>query len=453
VRLLRLVEVLRAKDRIAATCAIDDLTFTFSIWYEDVDFDELAQRYPELMERLTFHIAMFQINAVASLAPDAISLGEYARFATPAFVELWRTVFKNVWAQWRWEHQRPDYLPYFTDAAGVSAAPTKIAPGPVELLAFCGGGKDSLVALKLLERAGLPFATLGYSHSIYGAAAPQHALLDRVADRTARVRAERQWIIDDFLDAPVTRLRPQLGVHSITAAETPASVFAALPIALARGYKHLVLAHEASANTGNLTWGATGEQVNHQWGKSFEAERMLDTYVQEQLVDVGYWSVLQPIHDEVIFELLSRDAELAPLTHSCNIAKPWCGTCAKCAYVWLQMSAHLPPAIVAETFAGRNLGELAANDTWFRELLGLAEHSPFECVGSPQEARLALGLMPKLEPRLAALAKEVGKIDVKQLAAPLLGVERHAMPAHVAARVMPILEDAARTARTRIDRA
>lgn len=450
VRLLKLVDISRAKDRIAATCAIDDLTFSVSIWYEDVDFDDLARRYPELMDRLAFHIAMFQLNAVASLKPDAISLGKYARFATPAFVELWRTVFKNVWAQWRWEHQLPDYVPDFIDAAGVSVAPTHVPAGPVELLAFCGGGKDSLVALKLLERAGLPFATLGYSHSIYGASAPQHALLDRVADRTARVRAERQWIIDDFLDAPVTRLRPELGVHSITAAETPASVFAALPIALARGYRHLVLAHEASANSGNLTWGVTGEEVNHQWGKSFEAERMLDQYVQQELVDVGYWSVLQPIHDEVIFELLSRDAELAPLTHSCNIAKPWCGTCAKCAYVWLQMSAHLPPAIVEATF-GRDLGELAANEKWFRELLGLAEHSPFECVGSPREARLALGLLPRMGPRLAALAAEVGAIDVRALAQPLLGVgERHAMPPHVAAKVLPILADAARTATARI---
>jgi hypothetical protein len=302
----------------------------------------------------------------------------------------------------------------------------------------------------LLERAGLPFATLGYSHSIYGAAAPQHALLDRVADRTARVRAERQWIFDDFLDAPVTRLRPELGVKSLTAAETPASVFAALPLAVLRGYRHLVLAHEASANSGNLTWGATGEEVNHQWGKSFEAERMLDRYVQQELVDVGYWSVLQPIHDEVIFELLSRDAELAPLTHSCNIAKPWCGTCAKCAYVWLQMSAHLPPAIVEATF-GRDLGELPANETWFRQLLGLAEHSPFECVGSPREARLALGLLPRVGPQLARLAAEVGTLDVKALAQPLLGVsDRHAMPPHVAAKVMPLLVDAAHTAAARI---
>jgi len=448
VRILRLVDVSYARDRIAASCAIDDLTFHVSVWYEDVDFTRLPA---EVMDRLAFHVAMFQLNAVASLRPDAIALGPYARFASPAFVELWRTVFKNVWAQWRWEHQLPDYCPDFVDAAGASAPPVEVAPGPVELLAFCGGGKDSLVALKLLERAGLPFATLGYSHSIYGAAAPQHALLDRVGERTARIRAERQWILDDFLDAPVVQLRPELGVKTITAAETPASVFAALPLALVRGYRHLVLAHEASANSGNLKWATTGEEVNHQWGKSFEAERLLATYVQRELMTVDYWSVLQPIHDEVIFELLARDAELAPFTHSCNIAKPWCGTCAKCAYVWLQMAAHLPADVVAATFGGRDLGELPANDRWFRELLGLAEHSPFECVGSPQEARLALALLARRGPRLEALARECGELNIAELARPFLGVgERHAMPAHVAAKVLPILRAAAADAAVRI---
>ncbi|CAN5703611.1 hypothetical protein BH11MYX2_BH11MYX2_23230 [soil metagenome] len=157
----------------------------------------------------------------------------------------------------------------------------------------------------------------------------------------------------------------------------------------------------------------------------------------------------------MIFALLSRDAALAPLTHSCNVSKPWCGRCAKCVYVWLQMSAHLPPAIVLETF-GCDLGELSANDRWLRELLGLAEHSPFECVGSPAEARLALALLPKngatRGPRLEALATEVGAIEIASLAGPLLGVGPHAMPAHVAAKVMPILEDAARTAAARIAR-
>ncbi|MFT3693221.1 MAG: hypothetical protein QM831_08770 [Kofleriaceae bacterium] len=445
-RTLRLLDIGIAKDRISATCGIDDLTFSFSIWYQDIDLTKLPN-----IERVAFHVAMFQINAVASLAPNNISVGRYAEFASPAFVKLWRTVFEKVWAQWRWEHQRPDYVPDFVDANGTSGTPSKVAAGPVELLAFCGGGKDSLVALRLLERAGLPFSTLGYSHSIYGAAAPQHALLDRVADKTARVRAERQWIYDDFLDSPVVQMRGSaLGIKSLTAAETPASVFAALPIAIARGYKHLVLAHEASANSGNLTWGATGEEVNHQWGKSFEAERLLATYVQHELCDVDYWSVLQPVHDELIFELLARDAELAPLTHSCNIAKPWCGTCAKCAYVWLQMSAHLPPAIVQQTF-GRDLGALPENEIWFRQLLGLAEHSPFECVGSPAEARLALSLLPTKSKLLDQLAREVGAIDAKQLAAPLVELNaEHSIPKHVAERVLPIFADAARSAKARL---
>jgi hypothetical protein len=322
--------------------------------------------------------------------------------------------------------------------------------GPVELLAFCGGGKDSLVALKLLERGGLPFATLGYAHSAYGNSTQQHALLDRLGDASARARAERQWVMEDFMDSPILELHGELGVSSVLAAETPASVFAALPIALARGYRGLVVAHEASANAANLSWGA--EQINHQWGKSWEAEVLLDEYLRSELLaDVRYFSLLQPVHDELVFELLARDADLVPLTHSCNVRKPWCGSCAKCAYVWLQMAAHVPPAIVAATFED-NLGERAENEIWFRELFGLAEHTPFECVGSAREARLALALLPRpLGPRLARFAAEVGEADVSALAAPFVQIgERHGMPPHVAAAVMPQLRDAARTARRRL---
>ncbi len=173
----------------------------------------------------------------------------------------------------------------------------------------------------------------------------------------------------------------------------------------------------------------------------------------ELLADVRYFSVLQPIHDEVIFELLARDAALAPLTHSCNVAKPWCGACAKCAYVWLQMAAHLPPDVITATF-GDDLGERAVNDRWFRELLGLAAHTPFECVGSASEARLALALIARrrpLGPRLAALAAEIGPLDITALARPLVGVDpRHGMPPHVAAVVVPQLEAAAAAAGTRL---
>ena len=455
-RVLELVDVHRARECIVATCAVDDLRFHVTVWYEDLDLHELARQHgDELLERLAVHVALFQLNAVASLRPDAIALGRYARHLTPELARLWSTVFRNVWAQWRWEHQLPDYIgPRFVDAPGPSVAAARAPAGATELLAFCGGGKDSLVSLRLLERAGLPFATLGYSHSIYGPAEPQHALLDRVGGATGRVRAERQWIYDDVLDSPVAKLRPALGVTSLLAAETPASVFSALPLALARGYRGLVVGHEHSANTGNLVWAATGEEVNHQWGKGWAAEQLLDAYVHAHLLEgVRYFSVLQPICDEVIFELLTRDAPMAALTHSCNLKKPWCGACAKCAYVWLQFAAHLPADVVRATF-GEPLSERPENERWFRELLGLAENSPFECVGSPPEARLALALARRrgaTGPRLDAYAREVGELDVAALARPYVVVAaEHGMPSHVAAGVMPQLRDAAAAAARRL---
>ena len=449
---LSLLQVRRARDHVAADCAIDDQEFHFTVWYQDLDLDALAQEYgDELLDRIAFHIAMFQVNAVCSLRPDYIDLGAYQRFATHRFIALWRTIFRRVWAQWRWENNLPDYRgPEFRVPPAAPARPLQTKPGSVGLLAFCGGGKDSLVALKLLERAGLPFATLAYSHSIYGNPGPQHELLDRLGNVSERVRAERMWIVDDFLQAPALKLRPATGVHSLLAAETPASMFAALPIALARGYQGLVLAHEASANTGNFIWGE--EEVNHQWGKGWEAEQLLDGYLRaELLADVSYFSLLQPVHDEVIFELLTRDATLVPLTHSCNIRKPWCGRCAKCVYVWLQMAAHLPADIVFATF-GESLGEVTANEPWLRELLGLTQHTPFECVGSAPEARLALALLPRpLGPQLAALAAETGEPAVSQLAQPFVGVgTRHGMPVSVASRVLPELAAAARKARRRL---
>jgi hypothetical protein len=446
-RVLRLTDVTVGRSSITAACAIEDLRFHATVWYEGIDLRELQRAYGDLVDRIALHVALFQLNAVASLRPDVIDLGPYAHMLTPELAELWRTVFRNVWAQWRWEHDLPDYVPEFANAPVGTSTPGNVEPGDVELLAFCGGGKDSLVALKLLERAELPFATLGYAHSIYGTAAPQHALLDRLATATSRVRAERQTIIDDFLDAPIVKTRPDLGVKSLLAAETPASVFAALPLALARGYRGLVLAHEASANAANLEW--RGEGVNHQWGKSWAAEQLLDRYVQSQLLaNVRYFSVLAPIHDEVIFELLTRDAELAPLTHSCNIKKPWCGDCAKCAYVWLQFAAHLPAHVVDATF-GDNFGERPGNADHFRDLLGLGAHTPFECVGSVPEARLALELARQrgaLGPRLAALDVPFD-VDVQ----PLVEVgDPHGMPAHVAARVMPQFHEAARVAAARL---
>ncbi|HMG52276.1 MAG TPA: hypothetical protein VK601_02315 [Kofleriaceae bacterium] len=77
---LRLVDVHRGADHIVAACALDDLRFHVTVWYEDVDLAALARQYgDEAIERIAVHIALFQLNAACSLRPAVIELGRYAR--------------------------------------------------------------------------------------------------------------------------------------------------------------------------------------------------------------------------------------------------------------------------------------------------------------------------------------------------------------------------------------
>jgi hypothetical protein len=121
--------------------------------------------------------------------------------------------------------------------------------------------------------------------------------------------------------------------------------------------------------------------------------------------------------------------------------------------VWLQFAAHLPADIVEQTF-GDNLGERAVNQLHFHQLLGLAAHTPFECVGSADEAKLALALARDrgaLGKRLTAVADQLAPLDVAALARPFVDVVRPlAEPAHVRDAIMPLLDEAARAAARRL---
>src|SRR5258706_14983610 len=111
-RILRVTNLQRGANCIGTTCTIEDLEFHFTVWYDDLDLRDLARIHgDELVDRLAFHTALFQLNAVCSLRPDRIELGAYARWLTPELATLWKTVFRNVWAQWRVGDDRPPYAP------------------------------------------------------------------------------------------------------------------------------------------------------------------------------------------------------------------------------------------------------------------------------------------------------------------------------------------------------
>lgn len=435
-----------AQHQLAYTARVGDLSFSTSYWFDSVDFHALADRFgADAVEVLCFHAIAFDLNRLLSLAPERVDFGPLAHRVTPELAELWRRIFDGVWAQWRYENDLPGYrCPELLITGADPDAPLAVEPGEVTTLAFCGGGKDSLLACKLLEEVEEPFDSLVYSHSIYGDHGQQHALVDRLLDCCAPRRRHRVWIFDDFLPAPVVELTPGLETRTLTAAETPASLFLGLPIALAHGFEQLVLAHEKSADVGNLHWETTGEEINHQWGKSLAAEILLDEYVRRHLIrNLRYFSLLKPIQDAVIFPSLRAWPGALPAAHSCNVDKPWCRRCAKCAYVWLLYRAFLPGEIIDSIF-GENLLDPPENQVWFRQMLGLAEHTPFECVGQVEEARLAFELLRRqgLEGRAMEIYRQAfpeGELPPGWRELFTVEGNPHRIPSRLAERVLPLL--------------
>ena len=398
-RVLTLQSVQAAGSQLSIRFKCGKHHFSLSYWY-DFDLESLDGMYgKDFMEKVYAHCAAFSIFPLCSLKPDVLDWGSYSRWHTAEFERVWNRSWRGLSGQWRYQNDLPRAdPPVFLSKPSPATKPTEIEPlKPPTTLAFFGGGKDSLVVYELLARAGVPFSCVTYSHTIYGRSAVQQELSDKVLKMLhsdSFKRHHKQYILGDVLDSPVlASLGKQVGVKTFMEGETPASLFSAIPIALYYRYTSFAMGNERSSNVGNLVLEATGEEINHQWGKSTEAETLFSEYIQQALIsNVQYFSVLQPLYDAVIFSIAESRVEAAADTHSCNLIKPWCKRCPKCSYVWLMFMAFFPREVVDEMFQGANLLDVPENEIYFVQMLGLGSNKPFECVGDIDEAKLGFEL-------------------------------------------------------------
>ena len=456
----------------------DKYQFTNCYWY-DFDLESLEKKYGSLfMEKIYFNCAAFAMHEVCSLRPDVVNWGSYAaRWHTAEFERVWKTMWHKLAGQWRYENMLPFAKePRFASEA-VKEAPlpasnviqdksqAKIGgtDSPPKTLLFFGGGKDSLAMTELFSKAGIPFSTLSYSHTMYGRSAVQHGLNDAVLELIRdKERHHKLNILDTVLDSPVMdTLGKSLGVSTFAEAETTSSVVLALPLLLNYGYTAIAIANERSANVGNLIWDVNGEDINHQWVKSKESELLLGNYLKEALLsDFSYFSVLMPIHDAVIFHVAGLRPDAVVCTHSCNITWPWCKRCAKCCYVWLNFMAYYPRDLVDGMFE-ENLLDCKENENNFVFMLGLGSNKPFECIGDLDEAKLAFELCRRkgIEGNAMDIYKEkvlptLNKEAINELVEKYTSVytkESSNIPREIWKRLHPVLEEAGAGARKEIE--
>lgn len=178
------------------------------------------------------------------------------------------------------------------------------------------------------------------------------------------------------------------------------------------GVEEAWLGCERSADEGNgVCW--RGEEVNHQYDKSSQFMQLANQFVHNELcLPVRISSPLTRIWELEIARTFCLDASLKPFHSvflSCNEASKgtnWCRKCEKCCFIYLLLSAWLPPRAVDSIFQDRISIDQTSDDTCislfgtesllpvFMKLIGGDENKlkAFECVGTFSEASAAVEL-------------------------------------------------------------
>ena len=244
-----------------------------------------------------------------------------------------------------------------------------------------GGGKDSAVTAVLLRE----FKNNNLFFTVNDQEARTQTVLKAGYDADRIVRTYRT--IDKNL--------LELNGKGYLNGHTPFSAvvaFLSLYCAYLTGAENIVLSNESSANESNIK----SSKVNHQYSKSFEFEEDFRKYVEKNILnEISYFSILRPFNELQIAKYFAKCEEFLPVFRSCNRGSKnnvWCGKCAKCLFVFIMLSPFVGYKKLTKIFGNDMLNDPEMTE-YFDGLAGISGIKPFECVGTPEEIRLALYLL------------------------------------------------------------
>lgn len=238
-----------------------------------------------------------------------------------------------------------------------------------------GGGKDSVVSLEVLKNEKIT------TYSINGNETTRN-VISACTDKCGDYAAKR--ILDKRILEMNARglLNGHIPFSSVVA-------FSSVIAAYLSGSRYIALSNETSANETTVK----DSFVNHQYSKSLEFEQDFTWYLKTLTdSDIHYFSFLRPLTELQIAWLFSRAKAYHRIFRSCNRGSKtgiWCCNCPKCLFVYIILTPFLSQEYLTGIF-GENLLNKESLDLDFRELTGIEENKPFECVGTRREVLAAL---------------------------------------------------------------
>jgi hypothetical protein len=354
-----------------------------------------------LPERLPGAAALGALHRVLELLHVAAGTSYY-KVAAPRQVTLdgtrlageampWVTgLFRQGMAEFAYRNELPHVLDLSVTENEQLVPPNgpKYDNGDEPPLVPVGGGKDSIVTIEALKRAGMRPTLFAVN--------PNAIIRDVMAvSGLPTLAATRK------LDPQLFALNKD-GAYNGHVPVTAINSLIAVATALLHGLGPVAMSNESSASVPNLHW--RGHEINHQWSKGIEAEGLL-----RQALDAHaglprvYFSLLRGMSELHIAKTFAQFTAYDDVVTSCNVAfklsgasSRWCATCPKCRFVFLALAPFTGRARLTAIFGTDMLadpGQLPG----YRELTGITAHKPFECVGETEESLAAVRLLAEHE--------------------------------------------------------
>ena len=298
---------------------------------------------------------------------------------------------------------------------------------PDRALVAMGGGKDSLVALDIMQETELPLMPVCVGNSelirrtVKEAGLPLVAIGRKLAPELAQMN--RAGAMNGHV--PVTAINSAI----------------LLCASILYGFRYIVFANERSADEATLVTG-NGKEVNHQYSKSSDFEERFRRVIAEQVSpEIEYFSVLRPFSELEIVRYFSGMNRFHAVYSSCNrnfhldgprVDNRWCGNCPKCRFSALSLAVFMSPEQVV-AIQGVDLLDDPGQVEGFQALCGLGRDKPFECVGEAGECRAALAALGSMDPWkghavVRALMPDLLSVSVPELNSLLKPASRHFIP-------------------------
>lgn len=362
--------------------ALDDaLSFT-----EIIEFVGMA--YPsDPQVRDAFERCLWLLHLVAGTSYYKAAVPNTLEIETgplpPDVAAMLTTLYRNGLAEFAWKNQLPHVANLTFPADSEPTPPASETGLPRRTLVPIGGGKDSIVTVELLRRADVPLTLFSVGTAQPIVATAEQANIPLVSVK----RSLSPLLLDINATGAYNGHVPVTAITSVLACAT----------ALLTGCNTVAMSNEHSASAGSFVW--EGLEVNHQYSKGFEFEKLLADVVRTHIArDLTYFSFLRPLSELAIARLFAGMTNYHDLFMSCNRpyrlsardhTPTWCGTCHKCRFVFLVLAPYMTPDHLTKIFGSNLLDDMTQADG-YRELLTVGATKPLDCVGEEVESQAAL---------------------------------------------------------------